>query len=141
MSEHTTTRAVVQAIYEAFEAGDLPALRRLLAADLRWRQAGAAVPAAGTQMIGAEHLIDEVIRPLSDEWEGFTQEIQQIIACDEHAVVTGTYRGTYPRTRASLAAEFCHLWTVEGGQAQTFRQYTDTAAFADAQAGAGGDRA
>lgn len=127
--------AVVEALYRAVEDGDHDALRRSLADDLRWRQAGSAVPAAGEDAEGAEALIDRVVRPLEREWEGFTEEVDELVAVDGRVVATGTYRGTCLATGRPLVAEFCHLWTVSDGRVTAFRQYTDTAAFAAATGG------
>lgn len=132
MNEEPQARAVVEAIYAAYEDGDVPRIRELLADDLRWRQAATAVPAAGQDFQGADELIDRVVRPLQDDWEGFSESVDQLIAGSGWVVGTGTYTGTYRATGREVRAEFCHLWRVRDGRAQEFRQFTDTAAFAAA---------
>lgn len=132
--EDARARAVVEAIYAAYAEGDVDRLRTLLADDLRWRQAAVGVPAAGAEVVGAEALIDRVVRPLNEDWDGFTEEVDTLVAADGHVVATGTYRGTYRPTGRPVTAEFCHLWTVRDGRARTFRQFTDTAAFVAATA-------
>jgi ketosteroid isomerase-like protein len=122
----------VRRLYRAFESGDHDELRRCLAEDLRWRQAGQAVPAAGTEFIGADALVERVVRPLERDWDGFSEEIDRLIFADGHVVATGTYRGVYRATGRELVAEFCHLWTLENDRITAFRQFTDTAAFAAA---------
>lgn len=123
---------LVRELYDAVEAGDHDRIRRTLADDLRWRQAGSVVPAAGEDKVGAEALIDEVLGPLEQEWDGFTEEIDELLVAGGRVVATGTYRATYRATGRRLEAELCHLWTVEDGRITAFRQYTDTAAFARA---------
>lgn len=122
--------AVVRRLYQAFEEGDHDTIRACFAGDVQWRQAGAAVPAAGQAATGAEELIERVIVPLERDWAGFTEEIDELFSADGHVVATGTYRGTYRATGRSLEAEFCHLWWVDEGRIRRFRQFTDTAAFA-----------
>jgi uncharacterized protein len=78
-----------------------------------------------------------VIRPIERDWEGFTEDIERVVGAGAHVTVTGTYRGTHRATGRTLEAEFCHLWTVEDGLVTGFRQFTDTAAFAAAEAAGG----
>lgn len=125
---------LVRALYRAVEASDHEGILRCVADDLRWRQAGSAVPAAGQDTIGADALLDRVIRPLEEHWDGFTEEIDRIDGRGGLVVATGTYRGVHRRSGRALEAEFCHLWEVRDGSIRTFRQYTDTAAFARATA-------
>jgi uncharacterized protein len=123
---------LVRTLYAAFEDGDHATIRGCLTEDLEWRQAASYVPAADETAIGADHLIDRVIRPLEYEWATFTEEVDRIVGTGPVVVATGTYRGVHATTGRTLAAEFCHLWEVEDGRIRTFRQYTDTAAFAAA---------
>jgi uncharacterized protein len=137
MTRHTTeaelgAARVVRSLYDAVEAGDHTAIRSCLDEDVRWRQAAAAVPAAGEELVGAEALLEGVIRPFERDWEGFTEELDELVASGDLVVATGTYRGTYRPTGRSLVAEFCHVWRVTDGRIAGFRQFTDTAAFAAA---------
>jgi uncharacterized protein len=122
--------AVVRALYQAVDDRDHDTIRRCVADDLRWRQASRAVPAAGEELVGGEALIDRVLRPFEENWDDFTEEIEQMQEGGGLVVATGTYRGTYRPTGRRLEAEFCHMLTVRDGRIQTFRQFTDTAAFA-----------
>jgi uncharacterized protein len=130
MPEEGGNVSVVRELYRAVETGDHAAMRRCLAKDLRWRQAGSAVPAAGEDMIGQEAAMDRVIRPIEDTWDGFSEELHELIAADGHVVTIGTYHGTHRDTGEQREAEFCHVWSVEGGLIRGFRQFTDTARFA-----------
>jgi uncharacterized protein len=123
---------LVRAVYRAFEDGDHTTIRRCFAGELSWRQAASFVPAAGEEVVGADAVIDRVLRPLETEWTTFTEDVDSIVGAGSVVVATGTYRGVHATTGRTLAAEFCHLWGVEDGLIRTFRQYTDTAAFAAA---------
>jgi uncharacterized protein len=123
---------VVEAIYAAMDAGDHNGTRELLAPDLRWRQAGSVVPAAGEDAVGAEALIERVIQPLERVWEGFSEHVDEMAAIGERVVATGEYHGRNRATGTDLRVEFCHLWEVRDGVVVSFRQFTDTATFAAA---------
>jgi uncharacterized protein len=124
--------AVVRRFYGALEAGDHDTVRRCMSEEVSWRQAATAVPGAGRLLIGVEAVFDHVLRPLEQEWRGFTETIEELRVATEQVVVTGTYRGTHEGTGRGLEAEFCHIWRVAGGLVTEFRQFTDTAAFAEA---------
>lgn len=74
------------------------------------------------------------MRPLSEECDGFVEEVDEVIVAGDRVTATGTYRGSHRATGRALTAEFCDLWTVRAGRVQVFRQFTDTAAFAAATA-------
>lgn len=132
MDEPRSAQHAVTAVYAAFADDDLSGIRRMLADDLHWRQAAAAVPAAGVDGRGADAFIEQVIQVIRDRWEGFTEQVDELHVADDVVTATGTYSGTFRATGRSLTAEFCHLWAVRDGVVQRFRQYTDTAAFAAA---------
>lgn len=132
MRRPRSARSVVEAIYAAFADDDVPGIRRLLADDLQWRQAAAAVPAAGIDARGADAFVEQVIQTIRNEWDGFTEQVDELYVADHVVTATGTYRGTFNATSRRLTAEFCHLWVIRDGLIRRFRQYTDTAAFAAA---------
>ena len=95
------------------------------------------MPAAGEELVGPDAAIERIIRPFEEHWDGFTEELDRLVAADGHVVATGTYRGTHLPTGRRLEAEFCHLWEVDDGRITGFRQFTDTAAFAEVTGRAG----
>jgi uncharacterized protein len=130
--DDTDALALIDSVYRAFEERDHQTLLDLLDEELRWQQAARWVPRPGRTSLGPQEVLELVIAPLEDDWDGFTEEVEDLIAADGHVVATGVYRGTYRATGRSLQAEFCHLWRVRDGRVVAFRQYTDTAAFAEA---------
>jgi uncharacterized protein len=132
LMDDTDALALVDTLYRAFEDRDHQTLLELLDEELRWQQAARWVPGAGRTSLGRQEALDLVIAPLEDGWDGFTEEVEELIAADGHVIATGVYRGTYRATGRSLQAEFCHLWRIRDGRVVAFRQFTDTAAFAEA---------
>jgi uncharacterized protein len=128
---HPSPRSVVALVYDAMAAGDHERLHELLAPGILWRQAGHAVPAAGAMGQGVDAFVRLILRPLEVDWEDFSEQIEHVIeAPDGHVVVTGDYTAVNRGTGNELRAEFCHLWHVEHEHVTSFRQYTDTSAFA-----------
>jgi uncharacterized protein len=130
--DDTDALALVDALYRAFEDRDHQTLLELLDEEVRWQQAARWVPGAGSASLGRQEALDRVIAPLEDDWDGFTEDVEELIPADGTVIATGVYRGTYRATGRSLRAEFCHLWRIRDGRVVAFRQFTDTAAFAEA---------
>jgi uncharacterized protein len=93
--------------------------------EVRWQQAARRVPATGGPWTGRQALLDRVIAPIEDDWEGFTEHLEELVAADGHVVATGVYRGTDRSTGRTLEAEFCHLWWIRSCRIVAFRQFTD----------------
>lgn len=125
----TDVAEVVRRVYACLATGDDDGARACIHDDLRWRQAAVGVPAAGVEAVGCDLLFEQVMAPLDEDWDGFTEEVHELTGHGGTVVAIGTYRGTHRATGRSLTAEFCHLWTVRDGRVSAFRQFTDTAAF------------
>jgi ketosteroid isomerase-like protein len=80
---------LVRAVYRAFEDGDHTTIRRCFAGELSWRQAASVVPAAGEEVVGADAVIDRVLRPLEDEWATFIDTAAFAAATGRPAVDAG----------------------------------------------------
>ncbi|HYO62736.1 MAG TPA: nuclear transport factor 2 family protein [Pyrinomonadaceae bacterium] len=132
MNERETENlGVVQSLFAAFGAGDLPGMLALCADDIEWIVPGPEdVPYFGARR-GHEGVRDFVTRlGGSVEFEQF--EPREFIVKDERVVVTGRERA---RVRAS-GRTFQNLWamlfTVRDGKVARFISHEDTAAVADA---------
>jgi hypothetical protein len=120
-----TPREKIQALYAAFDAGDIPTVLGALAPDASWTEAEG-FPYGGTY-VGPEAVLENVFMKLGSEWDGFTAAVGQLVAEGDTVVALGTYSGTYKATGRSFAAPFVHVWSFEGELVQSFHQHTDTA--------------
>lgn len=117
--------AFVQGLYDAFAEGDVETVLAGLAPDVEWTEAEG-FPYGGTYT-GRDAVLNEVFVKLGTEWEGYQAVPSEYVAQGDRVIALGTYSGTSKETGKSFQAEFAHVWTIEDGQAQRFRQITDSA--------------
>jgi len=120
-----TPKAKIQAVYAAFESGDIPTVLGALAPDASWTEAEG-FPYGGTY-IGPEAVLENVFMKLGTEWDGFAAVPAQLVAEGDTVVALGTYSGTYKATGRAFEAPFVHVWKFEGDLVTSFHQHTDTA--------------
>ena len=121
----TTPIELVQKFYAALGTGDIPTIFTVLDLDLEWTEAER-FPYYGGTWNSPQAVIDNLLLPISRDWEDFSAKVDDFIAQDNRVVAFGTYSGTYRQTGQSMSAPFAHLWAARG-QLSHFVQYTDTA--------------
>ena len=57
---------------------------------------------------------------------------REFIAADDHVVALGHYSWKIRKTGRTVAVDWVHVFTIRGGKVAKFREFTDTAQFAEA---------
>lgn len=117
---------LVQGIYAAFGAGDVPGVVSRMSPDIVWNEAENFPYADRNPYLGPEAILTGVFARIGTEWEGFAAVPAEILDAGDTVVVLGRYHGTYRETGRVLDAQLVHVWRVEDGKAVAFQQYTDT---------------
>jgi uncharacterized protein len=126
MSEQENVQ-IVQRIYRAFVAGDLPTVLDLMTDDVELFIVGSAkIPWAGTWRgrQGAEQFIRAVVA--ASEPQDFTPD--EFIAAGESVVVLGHSRVPIRATGRVVEDNWAEVWTLRAGKVNRYRAYSDTAA-------------
>ena len=118
--------ALVQAIYAALGAGDVPGVVARMSPDIVWNEAENFPYADRNPYLGPEAILTGVFARLGTEWDGFAAVPAEYLGAGEAVVVLGRYHATYQATGRALDAQFAHVWRIEDGKAVAFQQYTDT---------------
>lgn len=122
---------LVKSAYEAFSRGDIRGVVATLADNVDWYiQGPASIP-----MIGRRHGPQEVaefFKIVSDTEEAEEFEPKEFIAQGDDVVVLGHYRWRMKSTGRVAESDFVHVFVVRNGKIASYREYTDTAAFAAA---------
>jgi len=119
-------KTVVKAFYDALGRGDVSALVGLFDDDLEWTETES-FPYYGGTWTSAQAVVDNLLVPLSRDWDAFSATPHEFLTEGRRVVGLGTYSGVYKRTGKSMSAPFAHLWTVGGTKITRFNMYTDTA--------------
>ena len=118
--------ALVEAIYAAFAAGDVPGVLSRMSPDIVWNEAENFPYADRNPYLGPEAILTGVFARLGTDWEGFAAVPDEYLDAGDTVVVLGRYHGTYQATGETLDAQLVHVWRLEDGKAVAFQQYTDT---------------
>lgn len=118
-------RETVEAVYESFAKGDIPAVLAVMSPEIRWTEAEGG-PYGGVS-IGPGAVLENVFMKLGGEWDGFSAVAHEFVADGDTVVALGDYGGTYKATGKPFKAPFAHVWKFRDGKAVSFQQHTDTA--------------
>jgi uncharacterized protein len=122
----TTPVDTVRRFYDALGRGDVPAVLSLLDAQVEWTEAKGFPYYRGTWH-GPQAVLDNLLVPLSNDWDGFSAKAHEFIAEGHRVVSLGTYSGRFKKTGRSFSAAFAHVWTVCDDKLARFDMHTDTA--------------
>ena len=122
----TSPTDIVRGFYDALGRGDLAGLLSLLDSQVEWTEAERFPYYSGT-WLGPQAVVDNLLVPLSQDWDPFSAKADEFIAQGERVVALGTYSGTSKKTGKSFRSAFAHVWTVRGGKLARFNMHADTA--------------
>ncbi len=122
----STPSTIVRSFYDALGRGDVAAVLSLLDSQVEWTEAER-FPYYGGTWHGPQAVVDNLLVPLSKDWEGFSAKVDEVIAQGDRVVSLGTYSGTYRKSGRSLSARFAHVWSVRNDKLAKFNMHTDTA--------------
>ena len=121
----------VQELYAAFGRGDLAFILNRLAPDVVWEiQGPAGVPLFG-QRQGREE-VAAFFRILAEHFDVEKFEPREFIAEEDQVVVIGLERTRVRKNGRVSEGEWVHVWEFQGGMAVHFREFSNTAAVAEA---------
>lgn len=118
--------APINALYEGFAAGDIPAAISGFAPGIVWNEAENLKYADGNPYVGPDAVVGGVFARIGGEFDGFTATPETWIADDGRVAVLGRYGGVHNGSGKTLDAPFVHVFTVADGRITSFQQYTDT---------------
>ena len=115
---------LIKNLYQAFAAGDIPAVLQSFDEKIEWTEAEG-FPYGGTYR-GGEAILQNVFMKLATEWTDFKAEPNELLDAGERIIALGNYSGSYKQTGKSMNVPFAHVWALENGKVTNFVQYTDT---------------
>ena len=113
--------ALIRDGYERFARHDVPGVFALFSPELVWTIPG---PAALAGVYRGHEEVGGFLAKLQESWE--EQEVRplELFGDGDRVVVLGEHH--IVRKGEAYRVPFAHAWTVEGGLATSFYEYTDT---------------
>lgn len=130
-----TNKEVVEAMYAAFAAGDIPAVTALMAEDIEWNEAEGNKLADRSPYIGPQAVVEGVFQRLAEDFAQFEVEITTIISDGDLVVTEGRYHATARHNGVTIHPRIASFWTVRSGKIAAFQQHVDTLILAKAVGG------
>src|SRR5215467_3771877 len=97
--------AIVSRFYEALGRGDVPAVLSLLDEHVEWTEAER-FPYYGGTWRGPQAVLDNLLVPLSLDWDEFAAKAHEFIVEGNRVVSLGSYTGRFKKTGRSFSAAF-----------------------------------
>lgn len=127
MSEQNV--GVVKGVYAAFAQGDVPAVLGAFTDQIEWFEAEG-MPYGGLHR-GGDAVAQNVFGPITEDVEGFAVTPEEFMTSGDTVAVVVRYTGTGKVTGKPLDLTAVHVMDVEGDKIARFRQFIDTAKFAE----------
>lgn len=128
--------ALIRGIYDAFAAGDVPAVLGAMSPGIVWNEAENFPYADGNPYVGPDAVAAGVFARCGSEWDGFAVVPEEFLDAGDTVVVLGRYQGTYKATGKAMNPQLAHVWRIADGKAAQFQQYADTLQVARVTGGA-----
>jgi len=126
---------LVQDLYDAFKRGDIATIIAALTPDVHWQVHGRATDFPTIGQWSGPRGAEEFFRRVDESLEVAEFTPHQLHAAGDKVFVLGHYRWKVRRSGKPASAEWCHAFTIRGGKVAVFREFTDTATFAEAYRG------
>ena len=123
MSQENVT--LIKSLYEAFGRGDIPAVLDCFDPAIEWIAADNSPLADRSPYRGVREVHEGVFMRAVADFD-VTIEVDALLDAGERVVMLGHYHGVRKATGKRFRAQAAHIWTMAGGKAVKFQQYTDT---------------
>ncbi len=121
---------LVQGLYAAFAAGDVPAFLARLDPRVVWNEAEGFPYADRNPYVGPEAITSGVFQRLMADFDGFRVVVGEIVGGGDVVTMFGRYQARSRKTGRELDVQCAHTWWIRGGKVVRFQQMVDTAGVA-----------
>lgn len=118
---------VIDGLYKAFTAGDVPNVLALMDENIVWNEAEGFPYSDRNPYIGPEAVLNGVFARAGEEWEYWNLSGIQLHDMSNNMVLaTLRYQAKHKTSGKTMDSQTAHLWTLKDGKIVAFQQYTDT---------------
>jgi ketosteroid isomerase-like protein len=127
--------AFIQSLYAAFSRGDIATIINALSPDVDWSVNGRRkdYPLLGSWKGSNE--VQKFFQGVAEHEEATDFSPREFFAAEDRVFVLGHYAWKIRKTGRAVASDWVHVFTVRAGKIAAFREFNDTAQFAEAYRG------
>jgi len=122
---------LVRELYDAFKRGETATIIGALAPEIDWQVHGNPKDYPTIGCWEGPDGVQQFFRVVAATEDMIEFSPQGFYASESEVFVLGRYAWKVRKTGKSLAAQWCHMLTIDNGKVSQFREFTDTASFAD----------
>jgi ketosteroid isomerase-like protein len=126
---------VVKDAYQAFTTGDLDGLFGAMTPDIDWESIGRRSDFPGLGQWKGLGEVKKFFGVVGETLEFHAFSPREFHAAGNIVFAFGSFEMTVRKTGRRVASEFLHAFWLKDGKVSRFREYTDTARFAEAWRG------
>jgi uncharacterized protein len=126
---------LVRGLYDAFKRGDITPIIAALGRNVDWRVNGRPkdYPCFGTWTGPAD--VQKFFGLVAENEQASEFSPREFLPAGDKVVVTGHYTWKILKTGRAVDSDWIHVFTLDGGKVTSFREFNDTAQFAEAYRG------
>ncbi|MBT8296386.1 MAG: ester cyclase [Gramella sp.] len=118
---------IIDNLYKAFSAGDIPAVLSLLDDEIVWNEAEGNAYADGNPYVGPDAVLNGVFARTGADHEYFKlSDIKLHEMSNNQVLSTLRYNAKVKKNSNTYDVQVAHLWTLNDGKIIAFQQYVDT---------------
>ncbi len=126
-------KTIINDLYKAFSAGDIPAVLGAMDAKIVWLEAEGNPYADGNPYIDPDAVLNGVFARTGAEHEYFKlEDIKLHEMSNNQVLATLRYVAKFKETGKAYNVQVAHLWSLKDDKITAFQQYVDTKKLADA---------
>jgi len=124
--------SLAQSLYAAFGRGDIATIVNAMSPDVTWVMTGSPkdYPTLGARK--GPSAVQEFFRLVAENQDATDFSPKEFYASGDLVFVLGHYAWTIRKTGKSVGTDWVHIFTIKNGKVTAFREFTDTAQFAQA---------
>jgi uncharacterized protein len=123
---------LVKGLYAAFKRGEIATIVGAMTDDADWQIHGREKDFPTIGRFTGQKGVGEFFARVAEHLEYTEFEPREFHAAGDKVFVLGRHGWKVRRTGKPASAEWCHIFTVKNGKVSEFREFTDTAQFAEA---------
>ncbi|MBV8550280.1 MAG: nuclear transport factor 2 family protein [Acidobacteriaceae bacterium] len=127
---------LIRKVYEAFGRGDIQTILNNLTDDVDWISEGPSTVAYYGRMAGPEQVRQRFFDGLTGTQENMKLTMDEFVAQGDKVATLGRYKATVKATGKQFDTPVAHMFTIRDGKIARLVNLNDTAAVAEAYAGA-----
>jgi ketosteroid isomerase-like protein len=127
--------AFIRSLYAAFSRGDIATIINALSPDVDWSVNGRRkdYPLLGSWKGSNE--VQKFFQGVAEHEEATDFSPREFFAAEDRVFVLGHYAWKIRKTGRAVASDWVRVFTVRAGKIAAFREFNDTAQFAEAYRG------